>query len=238
MTLNVSPQVKIIALVGLLGGLAMLGAMFFLMRPPAVANEPARAIKPLYGGKKVSASAGTSRLASVVTAKPKAKTTANAAVAAAPVGRKPVSKAVKAAAAPPPKPAAKPATRSAAQPQKVAVVAPQSVPNPEKLPLAIARQLLDYDVVVVALYNPEGHVDAIALGEARAGAELARAHDPRVGFVALDVLKDGGALTRKYGVLPDPALFVYRGEGELALRIDGFVDRETVAQGALDAVRQ
>ena len=236
MTINVSPQVRIIALAGLLAAVAMLGGMFFLMRPPAVEDEPAAAIKPLYGGKKVSASAGTSGLASAVTAKPtaaaKAKAKAKAKITAAatktPAEPKPAVK----------PPALKAPARVTPARAAVATVAPQAVPNPEKLPLSIARQLVDYDVVVVALYNPEAHVDAMALGEARAGAELARARDPRVGFVALDVLASGAPLMKKLGVLPNPALFVYRDAGELAVRIDGFVDRETVAQAALDVVRQ
>ena len=233
MSFDVSPQVRIVALVGLLAGLAMLGAMFFLMRPPAAADDSAPVIKPLYGGKKVAASAGTSGLAAAVTAKPKPPARANPKSKVAAPSKKRETKPVA-----PAKAAATAIAPPAAEPQKPPVVVSRPVPNPQGLPLPIARQLVDYEVVVVALYNPEAHVDALALGEARAGAELARRGDPRIGFVALDVLRHGGPLTRKLGVLSDPALFVYRGDGQLALRIDGFADRDTVAQAALDVVRQ
>jgi len=43
------------------------------------------------------------------------------------------------------------------------------------------------------------------------------------------------ALTKKLGVLPDPALLVYRRPGDLVTRINGFADRETVAQAAKNA---
>jgi hypothetical protein len=34
------------------------------------------------------------------------------------------------------------------------------------------------------------------------------------------------------GVLPDPAVLVYRRPGDLVARFDGFADRDTVAQAA------
>ena len=51
-------------------------------------------------------------------------------------------------------------------------------------------------------------------------------------------MRDNGdvdSLNSKYGVLQDPAVLVLRPPGSLVVRIDGFADRETVAQAALNA---
>ena len=95
------------------------------------------------------------------------------------------------------------------------------------LPVVLVAALERDPVVVVALYDPQSRVDGISLAEARAGA--AAAH---VGFVPLDVLdaRQAGPLMKLLGVLPDPAVLVYRRPGELVARFDGFVDRDTVAQ--------
>jgi hypothetical protein len=110
---------------------------------------------------------------------------------------------------------------------------PTKVTNPGKLPLAVARALAQHPVVVVSLYDPEAKVDRISLGEARAGASRAR-----VGFVALNVLdrRSSEALTRKLGVLSAPAFFLYKRPGTLVMRIDGFADRDLVAQAAVSAL--
>ena len=100
------------------------------------------------------------------------------------------------------------------------------------LPVALARALAQHSVVVVELYDPQSEVDAIAYAEAQAGAA-----DARVGFLPLSVLgHDVSKLTQKFGqVLPDPGLLVYSRPATLSLRIDGFVDRDTVAQAASNA---
>ena len=100
-----------------------------------------------------------------------------------------------------------------------------------RLPVAIRRALANEDVVVVALYDPKAKIDGTALREARAGAKLAGSV-----FVPVDVRKGGvAALNAKYGVVHDPALLVLRPPGDLVVRIDGFADRDTVAQAAVDA---
>ena len=101
------------------------------------------------------------------------------------------------------------------------------------LPASIARALGRDPVVVVELTNPQAEVDGIAYAEARAGAAEAG-----VGFVALNVLSqaDISRLTQQFGqVLPDPSVLVYRRPATLAVRIDGFADKETVAQAAHNA---
>lgn len=133
------------------------------------------------------------------------------------------------------KPAAKPkAVKSPSAPKAKPKPKPRpaAVTNPHGLPLAIARALSHHRVVVVSLYDPESKVDRISLGEARAGARRAG-----VGFVALNVLdrRASEALTRKLGVLSAPAFFLYRRPGKLVMRVDGFADRDLVAQAAVSA---
>jgi hypothetical protein len=100
------------------------------------------------------------------------------------------------------------------------------------LPTSLARALAQHPVVVVELYDPQSEVDAIAYAEAQAGAQ-----DAGAGFLPLSVLgRDVNKLTQKFGqVLPDPGLLVYAQPATLALRINGFVDRDTVAQAAQNA---
>jgi hypothetical protein len=133
----------------------------------------------------------------------------------------------------PARPASKPAKSARPAPKPKANAKPRArVPNPEGLPLAVARALSRHAVVVVSLYDPEAKIDRISLGEAQAGARRAK-----VGFVALNVLdrRASEALTRKLGVLSAPAFFLYRRPGALVMRIDGFADRDLVAQAARSA---
>ena len=87
-------------------------------------------------------------------------------------------------------------------------------------------------MVVVALYDPRAKTEGTAMREARAGAEQAGSS-----FVRVDVRKDEVAsLNALYGVQQDPAVLVLRPPaGSLVVRLDGFADRETVAQAALNA---
>jgi hypothetical protein len=85
---------------------------------------------------------------------------------------------------------------------------------------------------VVALYDPAAKIDATAVQEANAGAELAGTV-----FVPIDVTTtDVDALNAHYGVIHDPAVLVLRPPGDVFVRIDGFADRDTVAQAAVNAV--
>src|SRR5207244_12416349 len=88
--------------------------------------------------------------------------------------------------------------------------------------------------------GPRSSVDQVALGEAREGAGSAGA-----GFVALNVadekvaapltsLLTGGA-TAADRVLDDPAVLVFQAPRTLFVRLNGFNDRETVAQAASNA---
>jgi hypothetical protein len=134
-----------------------------------------------------------------------------------------------------PKPATKPKA-STAQPKpepRPKPARPATLANPENRPLAVARALARSPVVVVSLYSPEAKVDLISLGEARAGARRAN-----VAFVPLNALdrRASEALTRKLGVLSAPAFFLYKRPGTLVMRVDGFADRDLVAQAAVSAL--
>ena len=157
----------------------------------------------------------------------------------------PAPKAKVAKATPAPKPVVKatpavktPAAAKAAKvsPARAAASAPKpapKVPEPKTgFPVAIDQALANHELVVVSLVVPGARVDELAAAEARAGAELAG-----VGYLALNVLNEGVArsLLRKLGTVEDPGLLVIRRGGEVALRMNGFVDRDTVAQAAANA---
>jgi hypothetical protein len=106
-----------------------------------------------------------------------------------------------------------------------------------QLPQALQWQLAHHKVVVVSFYNPSSEVDAISVAEAHAGAT-----DAGAGFLLVSVLDDkvAGILTALLpggGLLPDPGVFVYRAPGKVALRLDGFADRAAVAQAATNAMK-
>lgn len=214
---------------------------------------PARALAPvialaILGGivstfivyRSLPAGAQTS-LASAPSAKP------------APV-RKPVAKPVKAKATPPVKPKVKanapvktkapvrvpvkPKTKPvavAAAPVVKPVEAPRGDPvDSNGLPLLLGRTLAKHPVTVVALYDPAAALDAMALAEARAGAAAVNA-----GFLALNIRSEPQVrpLAQLLGVLRSPAVLVYERPNTLFVRLEGFTDRETVAQAAVNARR-
>ena len=102
------------------------------------------------------------------------------------------------------------------------------------LPKRVAAQFARRPVVVVTLYSSDSDVDELAQAEAQAGSELAGA-----GYAAVDAAKEGasGALTKVFGVLPLPTtlVLVRAGYTQPYVRLDGFADRETVAQAARNA---
>ena len=128
---------------------------------------------------------------------------------------------------------AKAAPKAVRTPKRTAARKPAPKPvNPNGLPSSIASALGRNDVVVVSLYAPDLPLDDMALQEARAGAAAAGA-----GFVALNVLNESQSrpLAQKLGLLEDPAVLVFEGEGDLFVRLTGFADQQTVAQAATNA---
>ena len=114
--------------------------------------------------------------------------------------------------------------------------APVKVVGANGLPLMIDKALRTHKIVVVSLFDPESSTDAISYAEAKAGAA-----DAKVGFVGVSLLDNpvAAALTSSLpsgGLLPAPGVLVYRRPGKLVQRIDGFVDRDVVAQAAAASV--
>ena len=115
--------------------------------------------------------------------------------------------------------------------QRTPLRQPATPSSSDALPAAIAQALAANHVVVVALYDPAAKIDATALREAEAGSQLAGTV-----FVPVDVTTaDVDALNAHYGVIHDPAVLVLRPPGDMVVRIDGFADRDTVAQAAANA---
>jgi hypothetical protein len=122
------------------------------------------------------------------------------------------------------------ATRSHAAPAAAHAKA-KTAASPNQLPAPIRRALAADRVVVVALYDPKATIDGAALAEARAGAKLGG-----VKFVPIDVRSRAvDSLNARYGAVHDPAVLVLRPPDSVVVRIDGFADRDTVAQAALNA---
>jgi hypothetical protein len=119
---------------------------------------------------------------------------------------------------------------AAAKPKPKPVVNP--VVPPTGFPVAVDEALRRNAVVVVSLVLPGARVDELAAAEAEAGARLGGA-----GFLALNVLNERVArsLLIKLDATKDPSLLVVKRSGEVALELNGFVDRETVAQAAANA---
>jgi len=127
------------------------------------------------------------------------------------------------------KPAAKPKAKPKAHPAVI-----------DGMPSALALALRSRSVVVVSLYTPDSSVDAMATAEARNGARAADA-----AFVAFNVADEKvvsplsslltGAPTPADRVLDGPAVLVFVRPNSLFVRLNGFADRDTVAQAAANA---
>jgi len=210
-SLAVSPAVKVFALVGILGAL-VLGLGMMLMGGEADA-EPTAAVLPKKQG--------------ILDAPARAKKVAAKANAAA-VKKPAVTPAT------PAKPAAK--TKPAAKAAPKAKASASSGVATNGLPMQIMVALRSHNVVVVSLWGTGGKIDAMSRDEAAAGASAVGA-----GFVPLNVLEQGRvaeALTLKLGVvLRAPTVLLFTSGGKLVNTLDGFRDRETVGQAALDALR-
>ena len=125
---------------------------------------------------------------------------------------------------------AKPATPKA--PAKAAPLNPVLEIPPTGFPVAVDKALVRNKVVVVSLVVPGSPIDELAAGEAKAGAKLGGA-----GYLALNVLNErvAHAVLTKLEGQKQPSVLVFKRSGEVALALEGFVDRETVAQAAANA---
>jgi hypothetical protein len=237
MSLTLSPQMKIFALLGLVAVLALgVGSMMLgrtqspssatpldapLKHMPRKTAAPAAAVKPA-----AKPAAHPAASAKKHAAAPAAKAHAKA---AAPAAAKPA--AAKHAAT---KATAHKAAAPKAKPKAVAPVVPAVATN--GLPGALDMLLHGHRVVIVALWDPEIPSDRYAFLEAQAGAKAANA-----GFLAVSVLDErlAAPLTVSAGngtVLPSPGVLVYKQPGTLMNKLDGFADREAIAEAVANAM--
>lgn len=210
MNLTLSPQIKILVLVGLLAAVGLAASMLVLGH----GSKPAP----------TKAAATHARATSHAPAKAQTKPRVSPAPAKSPTPTKHKTK-------------AEAASRAHSKRAKHAK-APGFRGNPvyATLPQPLQWALAHHRVVVVSVYNPKSDVDAISVAEAHAGAV-----DAGVGFLLVSVLdnKVAGILTALLpggGLLPDPGVLIYRAPGDIALRLDGFADRASVAQAATNAL--
>jgi hypothetical protein len=228
--LTISPQIRIVALVGLVAIVALGGSIMVLGRshsttPPAPGQRhglatPTKRTVPVHSKTHVTpAPAHTKRKTAV-------KTTI------------PATHAKKTAPATAHKTAAthKTAITHKATTHKHATAKFRGNPVYADLPAPLQWELSHHKVVVVSFYNPNADVDAISVAEAHAGATAAGA-----GFLLVSVLdnKVAGILTALLpsgGLLPEPGVLIYRAPGTIAVRMDGFADRDSVAQAAGNAL--
>ncbi len=201
-----SPQVRLLALVGLVAAFALGGGLLLLSKQQSSSSAATPKIHPLYPHKRHHARPGVRLVKKAVhkTAKPMRK-----------------------------------ATHPVQKPRRKHVLPRPAVVD--GMPGALALALLNHQVVVVSLYAPRSSVDQLALAEARAGATAAGA-----GFVGLNVVseRDSHAFTRFLATVPnaddrlldDPAVLVFQQPKSLFVRLNGFADRDTVAQAAQNAL--
>jgi hypothetical protein len=102
--------------------------------------------------------------------------------------------------------------------------------------MQIMVSLRSHNVVVVSLWGTDGKIDEMSRDEAAAGAAAVGA-----GFVSFNVIERGReaeALTLKLGkMLRAPTVLLFTSGGKLANTLEGFRDRETVGQAAMNALR-
>jgi hypothetical protein len=225
MSLKLSPQMKIFALVGLIAVLALGGGSMMLGRQSAApAAAPTVPLKHFHPTTTPAPAPAAPAKAKAVAAPAKKHAAAPAAVKA------PAKVAAPAKAAAP----AKPKTAPAPKPKAAAPVVPAVASN--GLPGALDMLLHGHRVVIVVLWDPEIPSDRYAFLEAKAGAKEANA-----GFFGVSVLDERVAapLTAAVGngtVLPSPGVLVYKQPATLMNRIDGFADREAIAEAVSNAM--
>lgn len=213
MNLTLSPQIKIVALVGVIAVVGLMASLTLLGKGSSSSNNDAVTSVARAPRRHVATTPAAVKPTKTHTAKP-----------------------AKAHTVTPPKTHAKPVTHT--HPKTVTHHAKPKVHGYlvySTLPAQLQYALSQHQVVVVSTYDPNADVDKIAAAEAYAGA-----NDAKVGFLLVNVLDDAvaGRLTALLpggGLLPDPGVLVYKAPGNIAFRFDGFVDRATVAQAAANA---
>ena len=105
-------------------------------------------------------------------------------------------------------------------------------------PLAVA--LKHHSIVVVALVSPDSSVDRLTLAEAKAGAAQAHA-----GFAAISASRNaqvqalstlvGASADPQNRLLDAPAVLVFQKPRTLYVRLNGYVDADTIEQAVVNA---
>jgi hypothetical protein len=207
MNLSVSPQMRVVALAGLLAVLGLAVAVFTFSRHHSSSSSSSSSS---------SVPSASSSLPGGATLEP---SRARGSASGAPVTSRPATKPVA---------ATKPKHVAPKVPSAVRLALDQGWPRP------IAKAFARHRVVVAVLYSSEAALDRDALAEARAGAG-----QTGVPIVSLDVSAASDSATRKVlqklGLLDAPATLVLQRPGKLFLELDGYSDKETVAQAVANA---
>jgi hypothetical protein len=108
------------------------------------------------------------------------------------------------------------------------------------VPTPLADALKRHSVVVLALVAPNSQVDGLTLAEAKAGAA-----DAHAGFATIDVGNNpqvealsallGTSADAQNRLLDAPAVLVFQKPHALYVRLNGYVDADTVEQAAVNA---
>jgi hypothetical protein len=152
----------------------------------------------------------------------------------------PVKKSARKAARAAARKAAEPATRPGAVKKPLAAPSVPKTKPTDGMPAALSAALKRHSVVVVSLVARGATVDDLAYGEAKAGAAKVGAGFVRISVAnnadlqALSGLVDSSTEAGDR-LLDDPAVLVFRRPQELFVRINGYVDADTVAQAAANA---
>jgi hypothetical protein len=208
-SLSLSPQLRLIAILGLLAVMIALGGMFFVVRGSLLSGEIEQVPVVVHRPKP----AKPTPAPKTAPAKTESKLEATPKVATPKVTAPKVT-------------APKVATPKASPTIEIPGVAANG------LPTVIAQALRKQPVVVVALVVPGGELDEMTIAEAEAGAKVAG-----VGFLTVNILKNsvGRPLAQKLGVIQTPSLVVFRRPATVFVRFQGFTDRDTVIQAAASA---
>jgi hypothetical protein len=222
--LTLSPQMKIVALVGVIAVLALGGGTMILGRSKpatgaAASTTPLRHFTPTVVAKPATHAVPKTNKHSTLALGGKHAVTRAHVKNVTPVH-------VQKSAAP-----AKPVVKAAAaKPAPLPLVAANGLPTP------LDMLLHGHRVVVVALWDPEIPSDRLAFLEAQAGAK-----DANAGFLAVSVLDErvAGPLTTVAGngtLLTSPGLLIYKQPFTLMNKINGFTDRQSVAEAVANAL--
>ncbi len=100
------------------------------------------------------------------------------------------------------------------------------------LPWSVAHALVKNQVVVVAVVAPGSRIDQVALSEAKAAAA-----ETNAGFVHVNAYAQAqiAPLASKVQITSSPAVLVMKRPTDVTIHIDGWADRDSIAQAVDDA---